>query len=384
MIDPMDRALRAGTGRAGPVILSLVVLAGVFLAVASLGFRGAADQSGWAYDLKAYLLAAERLSHGSSIYAPDTLAGPFHPGPFGLYLYAPPLAVALLPLTAVAVTAAADLWLVLGLGLLVAACWLLPVRPRLRMLTFVVAAFSSPVLIDLNLGNVSILVFFLSVVAWRWLDRPIGSAAMAAAMSLRPTMGIFLAWWLIRRRWLPLAWALAAGIVLVLLTLPFAGIASYADYLTVLRNLGDVTGVTKNVDLASTLVRLGAPPPFATAALLAGYALAVGATLLSLRRDPEVSFMVTLGATLLLSPLLWDHYLVSLLLPAAFLAQRGRRWALGLPLLTWLPPEFLPVLAIAATLLPFLARSPSEDAYPAGLAPGPALARGSKRTALPA
>ena len=36
--------------------------------------------------------------------------------------------------------------------------------------------------------------------------------------------------------------------------------------------------------------------------------------LFSLRRDRELSFMVTLGATLLLSPLLWDHYLA---LPAA-------------------------------------------------------------------
>ena len=94
--------------------------------------------------------------------------------------------------------------------------------------------------------------------------------------------------------------------------------------------------------------------------------------------------MVTLGATLLLSPLLWEHYLVSLLLPAAFLAQRGRPWALALPLLAWLPVAFLPLLAIAATLLPFLARSPSADAYPAGLVPGPAMPAGSKRTALPA
>lgn len=213
-------------------------------------------------------------------------------------------------------------------------------------------------LIDLNLGNVSIVVAFFSTVAWRWLDRPLGSAAMAVAMSLRPTLGVFLAWWLIRRRWQPLAWALASGIVLILITLPFAGIGSYTDYLTVLRNLGDVTGVAKNADLGSPLLLLGAPAGVATAALLGGYALAVGASLLSLRREAEVSFMVTLGATLLLSPLMWEHYLVSLLLPAAFLAQRGRPRALALPLLAWLPREYLPLLAIAATLLPFPGTQP--------------------------
>lgn len=384
MIGRMDHDGRAATRWAGPVILALVVLAAAFLAVASLTFRSAVDPSAWAYDLRAYLQAAERLSHGASMYTPETLAGPFSPGPFGLYLYAPPLAVALVSLTATTFAVAADVWLVLRLVLLVATCWLMPVRLRLRLLTLVVAAFTSPVLIDLNLGNVSIVVAFLSAVAWRWLDRPPGSAAMAVAMSLRPTLGVFLAWWLIRRRWAPLAWTLVSGIVLILITLPFAGIGSYTDYLTVLRNLGGVTGVPKNADLASTLLLLGAPAAIATAALVAGYILAVGAVLISLRRDTEVSFMVTLGATLLLSPLMWEHYLVSLLLPAAFLAQRGRPWALALPLLAWLPREFLPLLAIVATLLPFLARNPSTDSYPAGLVPDPALPQGSKRTALPA
>ena len=66
--------------------------------------------------------------------------------------------------------------------------------------------------------------------------------------------------------------------------------------------------------------------------------------------------MVTLGASLLMAPLMWEHYLALTVLPAAFLAGRGRVWAVGLPFLTWLPHEFLPFVAIAATLLPFIAR----------------------------
>jgi hypothetical protein len=385
MIVRMDRHGRVGASWARPVTVSLVVLGAMFLAVATLTFRGAPDTSGWAYDFRAYLAAALRLSHGTSIYASETLTGPFRPGPFGLYLYAPPLAVSLLPLTSLPLATAADLWLLVRVVMLVATCWLMPVRPAVRAAAFVVAVFASPVLIDLNLGNVSVVVAFLSVVAWRWIDRPPGPIAMAAAISLRPTLGIFLVWWLIRRQWPPLTWALVSGAVLVVATLPFTGIAGYLDYLTVLRNLADVTGVANNADLASAALLLGAPRAAATAALFAGYGLAIAATLLSLRRDVEVSFMVTLGATLLLSPLLWDHYLVSLLLPAAFLGQRGRPWALGLPLLAWLPTPFLPVLAIAATLLPFLARDASADVYSAGVVPGPALAAaGSKRSELPA
>jgi hypothetical protein len=106
--------------------------------------------------------------------------------------------------------------------------------------------------------------------------------------------------------------------------------------------------------------------------LLAGYAIAIGAVIASLRRDREVSFMVTLGATLLLSPLLWDHYLVNALLPAAFLLERGRRWglALGIVVLTWVPASGVPLLALAATLAPFLA-PPKESAYAARSASSP-------------
>jgi hypothetical protein len=65
------------------------------------------------------------------------------------------------------------------------------------------------------------------------------------------------------------------------------------------------------------------------------------------------------------------------MLPAAFLAQRGRMWGLGLPLLAWLPNELLPLLAIAATLVPFVVRRPGEAspwARPRLTGPTPAAA----------
>jgi hypothetical protein len=72
--------------------------------------------------------------------------------------------------------------------------------------------------------------------------------------------------------------------------------------------------------------------------------------------------------------LLWDHYLSMLLLPAALLAQRGRWWGLGLPLLGWLPPEALPLLAVAGTLAPFVVRRPRESGSgsPSDVDPRPA------------
>jgi hypothetical protein len=46
---------------------------------------------------------------------------------------------------------------------------------------------------------------------------------------------------------------------------------------------------------------------------------------------------------------------VLVVLPAAYLADRGRWWAIGLPLLSWLPAALLPLVALAGVLGPFLA-----------------------------
>jgi hypothetical protein len=354
--------------------LIMAALALVWLATAAVSISSAEVKPGetatglgdaWGYDFEAYANAAMRLSAEGSLYQAETLDGPFRPGPYGLYMYSPTLGVALLPVADIALADSSMLWYAAHVLALLAAMALMPVRLSIRIWAFVIAALSLAIIRDSVLGNVSVPLLLPLAAAWRWLDRPLGSVAQAVAISIRPMLGILIVWQLLRRRWLAVAWTLAAGVVLILVTLPFVGIDGYFDYLAVLRNLADVTGVEHNVDLGSTALTFGADADIATVALITGYAIAIGAVLLSLRRDREVGFMVTLGASLLLSPLLWDHYLAMLILPAAFLAQRGRPWALALPLLSWLPAEALPFVVVVATLLPFIARAPA----PAGSTP---------------
>lgn len=346
--------------------VGLAIAGGLFLLAALVVFQ---DSRGAGYDFETYYLAAQRFARGEGIYSPLSLTEPFRPGPYGLYLYAPPLALALLPLTALPMEVATDVWLIVRVGLLLASCALMPVPRSVRLAAFGVMAFSRPVLIDLNLGNISIIVTFLSVLVWRWLDRPLGAVALALAMSLRPTTGLLLAWALVRRRWRLAAATVLAGLALIGSTLPFVGIEGYRDYLLMLGNLTDVTGVSNNRDLASTALTLGLGSAAATAVLYAGYGIALLATVLSLRRDAELGFVVTLSATLLLAPLLWDHYLCLLLIPAAFLAARGRVWGLALPLLSWAPPETTPFIALAGMLLPFLARAAPDGILAMGANP---------------
>jgi hypothetical protein len=322
----------------------------------------------WGFDLEAYLDAARKLARGDldmpggTIYDTAALAGPFRPGPYKLFLYSPPFAATMLPLTAISIDSARVAWYVVRMVLFAIACAVMPVRPSIRLFSFAIAAVTNPVIGDLNLGNVSVLVTSLLAITWRWLDRITGCIALALAMTVRPILGLVLIWSLLRRRWWPVLWTIVAGIIIVLLSLPFVGIESYQHYFTVLRNVYDVTGQDNNRDVGSLVLRVGGGPLLASVALYAGFAVAVGAMLLSLRYDRQTGFMVTIGATLLLSPLLWDHYLTTLLLTGAFLAQRGQWWGLGLPLAAWITGPMTPLLSLGATLLPFLVRRPREEA----------------------
>ncbi len=353
-----------------------LTLAGLLvLAAAILMWIGKAP--GWAYDFEAYYNAALRLLAGGSPYQAETLAGPFRPGPYGLYLYAPPLAVVIVPLTWLGNATGALVWLMLHITVLALACALMPVSRSIRLATFGVAALSAPVLLDINLGNVSLVLTFLAVLAWRWLDRPGAGVALAVALTLRPTMVVIAGWWLVRGVWRPVVWTALTGLLIVVGSLVFVAPERWLDYLTVLGNISDVTGVHRNVDLGSALLLFGGPAGAASLALFAGYAIALAAILLSLRRDRELSFVVTLVASLLLAPLLWDHYLTHLIIVAAFLVSRGRPWGLLLPLLSWAPTVLvaldpalegradgvLPFVVLVGLLLPFAA---PERGPPAG------------------
>ncbi len=77
-----------------------------------------------------------------------------------------------------------------------------------------------------------------------------------------------------------------------------------------------------------------------------------------LRSSAEVSYITTAVASQLLSPLLWDHYAVILLLPVAWLLAQGHWWALGImlvtsiPIILFLPSATYPVLFAIGLVAP--------------------------------
>lgn len=308
--------------------MRLLLVLGV--AWAALGLLLLPSSAGWGYDLAAYRDAAVRLLEHGTLYQPETVGGAFTPGPYGLFMYSPPAGVAMLPTALVSEDVAKMGWHLFHLASLALACALLPVARDIRLGVLGAALLSQSVTVDGNLGNVSTNLLLPLVIGWRYLDKPAGSIATAIAITVRPAFAVIVAWQALRGRWKAVAWTVAAGLVLAATALPFVGVQGYLDYIAVLRNLSAADAIGNHA--------------LTGWALPAGMAVAAVAVVLS--RDKDTGYVVAACASLLLSPLLWGHYLAVLVLPAALLAGRYR-WAVLLPLLTWAPQELMPFFALA-------------------------------------
>jgi hypothetical protein len=343
----------ADTGRAltrlAPVILGALGV-GILLLV-TVSFVGS---SGFAYDFQAYDLAARRLADGQGLY-PAGVAEAYNSAEYaGLYLYPPPLAVALVPLTTLNPDQAALVWLGLRLAMLLLGVALLPISALARSAVLAVGAISFPVWYDLNLGNLSIVLFAISALIWRFRDHPAGSIALAAAGVLRYPFGLVLLAWGLERRWRSIAWTLAAGLVIGIATLPVVGLQGWFDYLGSLSALRDVSAGENNLSFATTAQALGIAAPEGVWVGLGILGAGAATAWAALRRDAETALVVALTGTILFFPFFHPHYLVQLLVPASFLAGRGQWWGLVLPLLGWLPGASLAPVALVATYLPLL------------------------------
>ena len=102
-----------------------------------------------------------------------------------------------------------------------------------------------------------------------------------------------------------------------------------------------------------------------------------------LRSGPVVGYLTAVTASQLLSPVLWDHYAMLLLLPTAWLLDRRQWWAVAIPLatsivLTGLPPVVYPVAFWVALVAPIVVGARSAGPLPAQRpGPDPVLSSGA-------
>ena len=313
----------------------LVPVGSIALLVFMLGLVLASAGNTLGYDYTCYAGAARHLLDGQPIYdnafsisvgtCPET------------YTYPPAFAVALVPWLLFG-GAAAGAWCVAMAACFLAGVALLPVRRDVRWLVVIVAALDWPLLYAVKLGQVEPLLFLGFAAAWRWMDRPsvVGVAtALGALVKVQP--GLLGVWALATRRYRAAAVAVAVTLAVAAAATVFTGPGAWATYADLVRGLSGTFSGGHNFAPGAVAHQAGAPDALATAVQLGSVVLAAVALLAALRwASPVASLQVTIVVSQLLSAPLRDHYAVLLLLPVAWLVNRGRTWAALIPLLGWI------------------------------------------------
>ena len=288
------------------------------------------------YDFLAYHAAAARTLHGLPAYDTSFEAA----GGFGLFYYPPTFIPLILPFGLLAAGAATWAWIGLLLVAFAAGVAALPVSRAVRWVIVLLAGVSWPFLYAIKLGQVGPLLFLLFAAGWRWMDRgPVVGASVALGAAIKIQPGLVLAWALLTRRWTAVAAGAVTLVVLGLLATLVAGVGAWTDFLALITRVSDPITTPHNFTPGAVAYQLGVSRDAAVVVQwisTAAAALAlVGA---ALRLGAVPSYLVAVIASQLVSPIVWDHYALLLLLPVAWLLDQGRPWAVVFVLAT---PVFL-------------------------------------------
>ena len=337
--------------------------------VAVLVFAGASVAIAWAagstlgYDYEAYVRAAGRLLAGQPLYDPAVDVA----GPFAIYLYPPPFALAMIPFTWLPPGLGAPIWTALLAVALVGGALLMPVSRPVQWATILLAGLSWPFLYSLKLGQVGPLLFLAFAAGWRWRDRPLPFALATAAGTIVKVQPALLFGWAFvtgRRR------AVVIGALILLAAAAIAtvvtGPRTWLDYAAILGRVSAPVTTPHNYTAGAIAYAAGASLAVATAIQWIGVATAIGVVLYAWwRADDETGYVTTVVGSQVVSPLLWEHYAMLLLLPMALLLERRQWWAIALPLLPWLGPPAYPPVFLLGLIGPLLTRRLAAARSPA-------------------
>jgi alpha-1,2-mannosyltransferase len=349
------RAFLSSLGRAVLALGPLLVLT-AFVVVLGAVLASAGPTLG--YDFEAYRRAGERVLAGEPLYDTSAAAA----GPYGLFLYPPPFAVAMVPFALLPLDVARWTWIVMiSLAFLVGTA-ILPLRPGVRWGIIGLGAVCLPLLYAIKLGQVSPLLYLLFAIAWRSVRSPVATgSSVAAGFLIKLQPGILFGWLFFRREGRALLVGLAIVAVAALGATLVVGVGAWRDYVDLLVRVSSPISTPRNMTFGAIAYRAGLDAQAASVIQASTVALTVLVTLFAwIRRGRTVGLLVGVVASQLVSPVLWDHYALFVLLPTALLLQRRQWWAAALPVLPWLGIDLLYPGVLAVAGLAVLA-SPGTD-----------------------
>src|SRR4051812_8513159 len=324
-----------------------------FVAVYVLQHRAYASDGSF-YDLQTTWVAGRAIAHGHSPYP---------------FIYPAPAAVIMAPFGVLPWRVAVVAFFLFSAAAVFATLRILGVRD---WRCYGACLIALPTASALWIGTPTPLLALAAACAWRWRDRRLVVAlALTAAVATKIFLWPLFVWLLATRRYraaLTGVGMIGAAVLAAWGMIGFAGATAYP------RQLADAAAAfeDKSYSAISFLHALGLHGAAAqgVAGLVAVGALAA-VVLLARRPNGDVaSFAAAIGAALLISPIVWTHYLVLLYVPIAIVRPRlSGLWLL--PLLLWplagqeshgSMPRLLLVLGLLAVWLYCVSRGRSGSA----------------------
>jgi hypothetical protein len=281
------------------------------------------------YDLDVFLRAGDAAVHGQQVY-PSPASPAVYSGSSFVYPY-----FAVWPFAALAGLSSG---LSTMLFFFVCVCAVLVaclVGARGDAWPAILTLCSAFTITGLQLGALSPLLFVGAVFLWRLRNRPLAFALLAApVIACKLFLAPLLVWPLLARRYRAFAYASTAS--LVLLALSFAlGPIGPAPYLKLLSQLG-AHEASSGFGLVGALISAHLSPTAAeaTAAVVALVVCVAAHVHFRGTYDERVTFCAGIVVSLVLTPVLWSHYLILLSAMLLVLGAR-RRWFVALVLMSW-------------------------------------------------
>lgn len=204
------------------------------------------------------------------------------------------------------------------------------------LLAMILLIWSYPLYVNLHYGQLGCQLLLMMTLAW-WADRQnwpiLAGLAAGLAISVKLFPGLLLVYFLAARRWAAFFSSVATVVVSGLACLMIFGPQDLRTYVQhVLPSLDEFRGEWINLSLAEALARIGMLLGWAELGRLGGMAarlFVLAALVWTCRRTAETwqrdrAFALTIASMLLLSPVVWTHYLILLTLPSALLLATTR------------------------------------------------------------